>query len=108
MSKYLANHGSPAHCVLRPGVPDCNVMNDTANEAGQWIRIDLGEDRRLILEHYCIRNDCQGKYAIRNWKLQGSNQEAGSWTTLSFHRNDASLPPEDYGSAAWPVEDAGE
>ena len=34
--------------------------------------LDLGDQRRLILHRYLLRNDGSGSYTLRNWELQVS------------------------------------
>jgi hypothetical protein len=47
----------------------------TGSLPGEWIEIDLGPGRRLVLDHYSLRNDNSyghGKLAPRNWELQAA------------------------------------
>lgn len=100
----FVSNGSRHHCVLRPDVEGCEVMNDTLNKPNQWIRLDLGERRSLCVAHYCLRADSQGEFAVRSWELQGSNCPDGPWVTLRRHDDDETLPARKFAIAAWSVE----
>ena len=70
-----------------------------------WMAVDLGEGRSLVVDHYCLRSDRQASHKLRNWELQGS-LDGQTWQTLRIHQSDTSLPPQAMSTAAWPV-DAG-
>ena len=73
--------------------------------------VDLGEGRSLVVDHYCLRADCNPGFRLRNWELQGS-LDGQTWQTLRIHQSDRSLPQQAMQAmitgftAAWPV-DAG-
>lgn len=70
-----------------------------------WMAVDLGEGRSLVVDHYCLRSDHRVDHKLRNWELQGS-LDGQTWQTLRIHQSDTSLPPQAMSTAAWPV-DAG-
>jgi len=78
-------------------------------EAGRqaWMAIDLGPERRLLPDHYCLRNDYCGAFnTLRNWELQaceGSARHKGRWVTLSRHDDDRALAKLPYYTAGWPL-----
>ena len=76
----------------------------TNNVPNSWMVIDIGDTRRLIVGHYCIRhgNDSLG-HALRNWDFQGSLDNS-TWTTLKSHVNDQPLAATGYSVAHWPVD----
>ena len=70
-----------------------------------WMAVDLGEGRSLVVDHYCLRSDRNPGHKLRNWELQGS-LDGQTWQTLRIHQSDTSLPNHVMSTAAWPV-DAG-
>ena len=71
------------------------------------MQVDLGASRSLRPTHYCLRSD-ENAWALRSWKLQGSNDES-SWVALRDHNNDTSLPHRSYMSAAnWSIDECAE
>ena len=75
VSKSSAGAGKVQDVVASPSGP-AGVCS-TGGDIGEWIELDLGPGRRLIPDHYCLRNDNvfgTGKYALRNWELQAARQ----------------------------------
>jgi hypothetical protein len=83
------------------------VYNFTKNAPNQWMSLDLGEGRSLRPDHYCLRHDNSGTYALRHWRLEGSH-DGSTWVALRTHANDASIAAASMATAAWPVEGATE
>ncbi|MGL5922134.1 hypothetical protein [Chroococcidiopsis sp.] len=74
--------------------------HNTTNAAAAWIAIDLGEDVLFTPNSYTLQNHNVASSAIRNWKLQGSNNVgantpagiiAATWVDLDTRVNDASM-----------------
>ena len=110
-----------AHLVSRPDHdgsggdsapgPSFTMARPTgAEDAGCWMRLDLGATRRLELTNYCLRHagapkpvtfvdweaSKRNRYALRTWELQGAMESAGPWTTLRKHVKDQSLESASY------------
>lgn len=74
------------------------------SEDNQFMAVDLGEDRRMVVTNYVLRHGGFGPWALRNWRLEGSSQMNGPWTTLREHNNDKSLHRSaEMSVAAWTV-----
>ena len=85
-------------------------MNYTSRKPNSWMAVDLKAGRRLIVNHYALRN-CRGantsKWTLRNWELQGADSLDGPWTTLRRHDDDQTIGQEAKSfAAAWAVEAA--
>lgn len=79
--------------------------NTTDNNSGEWIAVDIGTDnnsRLIVVSDYSLRagNDGTPGQAIRNWKLQGSNNvatnditgvNAATWVDIDVRTADASV-----------------
>jgi hypothetical protein len=77
--------------------------NMTASQDGQWMSVDLGEGRSLVLNHYCLRHgERNGEHRLKSWRLEGSN-DGNVWMALSEHQDDLSLANYGYSIAAWEV-----
>ncbi len=61
----------------------------TTNVAGSWWKIDLGT-RRVEVDHYGLRGREDSGQLLRNWKLQGSNDDS-TWTDLDTQTSNASI-----------------
>jgi len=66
-----------------------------------WIVIDLGASRKMVVNQYTLRNRSFADRAIRNWKLQGTNDggsnsvgdlNAAVWTDLDIKINNTTMP----------------
>ena len=82
------------------------VGSFTNNVANSWMQVDLGQNRTLRPTYYCLRHDNQGNYALRNWRLEGSN-DGQTWTTLRNHANDTTLAAQSMSEANWSVQNCG-
>ena len=98
-------HGGSADLFVQHAHPR-PVQNFTEDTAGSWMAVDLGEGRALRVGRYTLRNDVNGGWALRHWRLEGSADGTG-WTTLKTHADDAGLAPTAMATASWPVEAAG-
>lgn len=77
-----------------------NYLND---DVGSWMSVDLGEDRSLQPNYYCLRSDGLGEsHKPRNWRLEGSNN-GQEWSCLKEHNGDTALREEPMSTAAWPL-----
>jgi hypothetical protein len=57
-------------------------------QAGQWMKVDLGEGRSLIPNHYCLRHgNSDGNFRLCFWRFEGS-QDGSTWVTLREHMPD--------------------
>lgn len=74
-----------------------SYTNDVPNS---WVSIDLGSGRSAIIDKYSLRNRSVADRAIRNWKLQGSNDaasnsttdlDAATWDDLDVHIADTTM-----------------
>ncbi len=97
--------GSEARCIEHK----CGwIWNNTRNEEGSWVCVDLGSSRRLAINYYSLRygrSDNTG-FSICNWELAGSNDQ-NAWVCLRAHNNDSSLDGA-MAEASWAVEGKGE
>ena len=68
--------------------------------------VDLGVGRRLVIDHYALRNDGDGTCALRSWVLEGADElDAKQWTTLRKHDGDKKLEyRKAYAEGCWAVE----
>jgi hypothetical protein len=83
---------------------DGEAINMTNEQPGQWMRVDLGEGRSLVPNHYCLRHGSyDGGFRMLSWRLEGSH-DSSAWATLREHEQDDSLPNQGYGVADWAVE----
>jgi hypothetical protein len=64
----------------------------TDQNANEFIKIDFGATRHVIVSDYSIRDGSNSlaAQAIRNWKLQGSNDNSG-WTDLDVRASDTTI-----------------
>eukprot|EP01045_Picozoa_sp_COSAG04_P019878 COSAG04_NODE_1972_length_5105_cov_1.690571_3_plen_588_part_00 len=73
------------------------VLAEYYDVRGSWIAVDLGVGRRLEIDHYALRNDSSGLYALRSWVLEGAHRlDAEKWTTLRRHDFDETLVATTY------------
>lgn len=78
--------------------------DDGTERLTSWWSLDLGNKRALDCSYYSIRADGSQNF-LRNWALQGSNDEQ-VWDDLRVHESDTTLTmPGQY--ASWPVKTAG-
>ena len=82
--------------------PQTAYSDDVAN---QWCQVDVGEFRRMLPNRYALRHGHDdGSYRLRNWRLEGRNEQSDEWTTLRAHGDDDSIPDRGHGVGCWPVE----
>ena len=73
----------------------------TSNVSNSWMSVDLGEKMRLVVNHFCIRDNWNCRSKLRNWELQ-SSEDGQTWSVLlvqnstAFHTS-SSVPTN------WPV-----
>ena len=96
--------------VEAPGAAFAVARPNGGEDAGCWMRLDLGACRRLEPTHYCLRHaGCakpvtfvdvaaskRNRFALRSWELQGAANATGPWTTLRKHVKDPSLEAVSY------------
>lgn len=80
----------------------------TNGSAGQWLVLDLGYGRTFRPNVYTLQNGtASSAFAIRNWKLQGSNNvasnditgvNAATWTDIDVRVNDTTMTTS---NASW-------
>jgi hypothetical protein len=76
----------------------------TYDSPNQWMSVDLGPGRQLVLNYYCLRHgNGTGDARPLQWRLQGSN-DGSTWTVLKSHTNDDALPVHAFSVAAWAVD----
>lgn len=80
-----------------------NGQTYTSNLVNSWFSIDLGAQRRLIVDHYCFRSDTNETSTLRSWTLDGS-VDGAQWHVLRTHVNDTSLAQRSHSEADWTVE----
>ena len=66
------------------------LIHDT-NYPCSWFQVDLGSERQLIPNHYCLRGYEKMKKILKSWELQAKREEQENWTTLKNHHNDTKL-----------------
>lgn len=62
----------------------------TSSSGDNWIKLDLGPNRKLRVNKYTMRNRGEGGWHIRNWNLQGSNDDT-NWTNIDVRVNDSTI-----------------
>ena len=68
-SRSSSGYGQAEDFVGRKSVSCCT--DDVVNS---WMMVDLGFGRALQVDHYCLRHGySDGSYVLRNWNLEGSN-----------------------------------
>ena len=74
------------------------------NVANSWFAIDLGAGTLVRPNYYTLRHSHGNSNALRNWRLEGS-EDGTTWHTLRVHVNDAALPsdPSSPATASWPL-----
>ena len=88
--------------------PPEQTWSDTTSKPNSWMAVDLGPQRRLVVNHYALRDGARHGYTPRNWELQGAESMEGEWTTLRRHDNDESLDEtKSHAEASWAVEGGG-
>lgn len=74
----------------------------STDTAGSWIAVDLGEDRSLVVAKYTLQNRDFADRAIRNWRLQGSNNggdnsvgdlAAATWFDIDIKEPNSDMAP---------------
>lgn len=69
--------------------------NYTNDECNSWMKVDIGENRRMQVDQYCLRHGTAGSSgALRHWRFEGSHtggNNAEEWITLRAHRNDKTI-----------------
>jgi hypothetical protein len=84
---------------------DGNSLNSTDDTPNSWMSVALGQCRRLVPTHYCLRHGYHyGDNRLLHWRFEGSNDGA-SWIVLKDHTDDtSSFPDHGYSVAEWPVD----
>jgi hypothetical protein len=78
-------------------------MNTHTNaRPNSWMSVDLGAARQFAVDYYCLRHSAQSSHMLRNWRLEGSNDNT-AWVVLKTHANDQALAAAAFSTAAWPV-----
>lgn len=74
-----------------------------ANYPCSWIEIDLGREKQLIPNHYCLRGFENMRKILISWELQGKREESETWTTLKTHHKDTKIFPslQSYPVGSW-------
>jgi len=105
-SSYTADvsYSCPERFVANVEPPRHNFTGGAA--ANQWMSVDLGASRSLLLQHYCLRHGHDNSFLLRNWMLQGS-WDGLQWHTLRLHEADQTLPASRFSVASWPVDAGG-
>jgi len=70
---------------------------------GSWIMIDLSDVGLVEIHSYTIRNrGDRDRYALRNWKLEGS-KDSRKWNLLIKHDNDCAIGEPVLSIGTWTV-----
>lgn len=71
---------------------DRNINNVfySANQPGNYLKLNIGDARKLKVKGYSMRAIGGTDNALRNWKLQGSDDDA-NWTDIDSQSNAASF-----------------
>jgi hypothetical protein len=84
-------YGDPCRFVQH--VHDGNP-NLTKNVPNSWMSVDLGAARRLDVDHYCLRHGrADPGHTLRNWRLEGSNDNTAWVCSRPTPTTSRSLPP---------------
>ncbi|MEX0271401.1 hypothetical protein AB3R30_19860 [Leptolyngbyaceae cyanobacterium UHCC 1019] len=67
-----------------------NASNATGDYADSYVKLDCGEGRTIRPTGYTLQHDGSTSRYLRNWKLQGSNDDA-TWTDLDTRTGNTSL-----------------
>jgi hypothetical protein len=99
----VTRHGSVERFVMHSLDDVSTTRNFTKDEPNQWMSVDLGEGRLLVVDHYCLRHGrATNMFRLRHWCLEGS-LDGSAWVTLKEHVDDDSLPPQSYSVSNWAV-----
>lgn len=78
------------------------LPNHTNDLPSSWVSVDLGPNRRLIPSKFCIlHGDVHGLNALRNWEMQGKNNETDPWVVLKKFKKNLKLHEDVHSTAAW-------
>jgi hypothetical protein len=67
---------------------DGRTINQTKNQPGSWMSIDLGAPRSLVPNYYCLRHGYGNRLLrMQSWDFEASNDGA-QWTVLMVHKDD--------------------
>jgi len=108
--------GPPSNLVCGPAIharpvsapfegfigPPGSVSSTGYEDPHQWMAIDLGENRRMKVSGYALRNGGNAPWALRHWELQGSATAEGSWVTLDARQGDETITGR-WGAGYWDV-----
>jgi hypothetical protein len=87
---------------------DTNWVKSCGDDASNWMSVDLGENRSLDINHYCMRHgNHNGDRRPQNWRLEGS-KDGSAWVMLREHNNDETMPYGGYAVGDWEVDNVGE
>lgn len=71
-----------------------------------WFELDLGSNRQLIPNHYCLRGFEKMKKILKSWELQAKRELNENWITIKSHHNDQSkliLNNQPYPIGSWSI-----
>jgi hypothetical protein len=68
--------------------PDALLPQYDKNQPCSWIEVDLGQERQLVPNYYCLRGYDKMKKILKSWELQGRSTRDDPWTTLKRHFKD--------------------
>lgn len=70
-----------------------------------WVEVDLGKERQLVPNYYCLRGYDKMKNILTSWELQARSKKEGSWITLKRHFKDSKVELSGpLAVASWPLE----
>lgn len=84
-----------------------NTTYTNGSSLNDWIYLDIGSGRTLVVTSYVLRNYAGGNREPRTWKLQGSNNvqsgsivdvNAASWTDLDVRSSDTTITGAGFGT----------
>ncbi len=83
-SGYKPDYLDPTVCVNHDGHGEFSTDINDSREAGQWVCIDLGLNKPIEPNYYCLKGPGTIAHCMKNWNLEGSNDTI-IWDILSTH-----------------------
>ena len=97
-----SNNGTAGPTGAAGRTENSTSVTSTANT---WCAFDLGQRRQMAVTDYTYRTGAGASYALRNWKLQGSNNvaawnvtdiNAATWVDIDTHADDTTISTTGY------------
>lgn len=85
--------------------PAKNGSNYTSSNDFQWMMVDLGQGRALMVTRYTLSHshDAGMGHELRNWRFEGRANARDPWIGLRVHEDDASIQKKSRLTCTWEV-----